>query len=238
MLAWGASPYACLGRAQGRRAAGATTYGSWEYNAMAFIPIPQCAQVQIYGQIDRQVTINDLYFSHGTPIDIPALQSLADAVMTWHTTDILPNLSDDWSLIKAVATDLTTNTSGQYTSVLGAGAGGTSGESNPNNVAATISFRTALRGRSYRGRNYIPGVPGSNVTLNTLDPGWMLAMTNGYGNLIFGGAAIPADWAWVVASRYTGGAPRVSGIVELVTNVLFVDDTVDSMRRRLPGRGR
>lgn len=211
---------------------------------MAFIPVPQCAQVQIVGQIDGQETINDLYFSHGSAITIVNLQALADAVDNWYWASILPELSNDFTYLRTIVTDLTTNTSGVAFQSANTGTGGVTGEANPNNVAACISFRTALRGRNWRGRNYIPGVPGSVVTLNTISPTFVTNVQAGYRLLKFGGTAIPGDWSWVVVSRFSGvdvnhkPIPRTSGVVELVTDALFVDSTVDSQRRRLPGRGR
>lgn len=211
---------------------------------MAFIPIPQCANVRIEGTIDGQSTVNDLYFSHGTTIDITALQALADAIDNWYWANVLPELSDDFTYLRTVVTDLTTNTSGVAFQSANTGTGGVTGEANPNNVAACISFRTALRGRNWRGRNYIPGVPGSVVTLNTIDGAFITNVQAAYRLLKFGGTAVPGDWSWVVASRYSGvdvngkPIPRTSGVVELVTDALFVDNTVDSQRRRLPGRGR
>ncbi len=211
---------------------------------MPFIPVPQCAQVQIQGVIDGQETINDLYFSHGTTIDITALQALADAVDNWYWASILPELSNDFTYVRTIVTDLTTNTSGVAFQSANTGPGGVTGESNPNNVAACISFRTALRGRNWRGRNFIPGIPGSVVTLNTIGNAFITNVQAGYRLLKFGGTTIPGDWSWVVVSRYSGvdvngkPIPRTSGVVELVTDALFVDPTVDSQRRRLPGRGK
>jgi hypothetical protein len=52
----------------------------------------------------------------------------------------------------------------------------------------------------------------------------------------------PAD-DWVVVSRFSGvdvngdPIPRAAGVVNIITAVLAVDNTVDSQRRRLPHRG-
>jgi len=73
---------------------------------------------------------------------------------------------------------------------------------------------------------------------------FMADMIAAYSQLLVGGAALPVGWEWVVVSRYSGTdvnddpVPRVTGIATLVSNVLFTNNTVDSQRRRLPGRGK
>src|SRR6185436_9153957 len=136
---------------------------------------------------------------------------------------------------RVVATDLTTATGPAIE--VGAGVpGGISGEANPNNVAACIKFSTAQRGRSARGRNYIPGVPGSVVTLNTMDTTWMQDVSNAY-NLLVGAGTFLAGWEWVIVSRVTAGAPRASGLAIPVISAGFVSSSVRSMRSREVGHG-
>jgi hypothetical protein len=43
---------------------------------------------------------------------------------------------------------------------------------------------------------------------------------------------------WSVVSTQHNKAPRTNAVVLPITNALCVDTTVDSQRRRLPGRGR
>lgn len=82
------------------------------------------------------------------------------------------------------------------------------------------------------------------VTLNTIDPTFLTNVAAAYRLLKIPTSTIPADWSWVVVSRFSGvdslgkPIPRSSGVVELVVDAIFVDNIVDSQRRRLPGRGR
>jgi hypothetical protein len=108
-------------------------------------------------------------------------------------------------------------------------------ESLPNNVALTVSFRTAARGRSARGRNYIAGLSDDQVLHNTVDASVASGLAAAYND-------IPArleglGYGWVVVSKKSGGVPRVAGLARPVTTAIVVDRTVDSQRRRLPGRG-
>jgi hypothetical protein len=205
---------------------------------MAFIPVLDTAQVQLYGRIDGQQTVNDLYFTNTTPgITLGELGDLADAIRAWYVSSMLTLLSSAFSLERVHARDLTD----QFSFAVDVNAGPSSGSSGgafvPNNVAPCISFRTGTAGRSGRGRNYIPGVPQPVVDGNTLTPGFIADAQAAYGSLLPGEGMVPAGWVWVVVSRYTGGAPRPAGIATPVLTALFTDNIVDSQRRRLPGRG-
>jgi hypothetical protein len=104
----------------------------------------------------------------------------------------------------------------------------------PANVAVVASWRTGHSGRSYRGRNYIGGIPINSYEGNTVDPDYVAGWIGAYTALI--SAAAAEDYTWVVGSAYHNNAPREAGIVTPITNVL-VDNRVDTQRRRLPKAG-
>lgn len=211
---------------------------------MAFIPVANVAAARLEGVVDGQQTINDLYFRQPGGIFFADIQSLAVNLDAWFTTAFANMLSNQWSTVAVHLRDLTTEAGlvADFSST--PTTGGVGAEPTPNNVAACISFRTGTAGRSYRGRNYIPAIPGTMVTTNTLDSDWMGDMAQAYGLLLEGGGALPGDWEWVVVSRYSGvdadgkPIPRVAGIATPVSTVLFTNAIVDSQRRRLPGRGK
>lgn len=202
---------------------------------MPFQPAPSIAGVTIQGKIDSQLTINDLYFFASGPITGATLFDLGGAVASWVTGSLAPLLSDDLSFFRVVCTDLGTATGPAVETPLTI-TGGVSGEANPNNVAACVSFRTEQRGRSARGRNFVPGIPGTLVTLNTLDSGFIQDLVDAYSALIGPGDFV-TGWQWVVLSRVTAGAPRTNGIGIPITNVLMVGNSVRSMRSREIGHG-
>jgi hypothetical protein len=112
----------------------------------------------------------------------------------------------------------------------------------PNNVTLTVSFRTANRGRSFRGRNYVVGLGETQVAGNTVAPSVITAFDGIYSQLL--ASPVAAIATWVVVSRFSGvdpvtkePIPRVTGIATPITSVTVVDNVVDSQRRRLPKRG-
>lgn len=204
---------------------------------MAFVPVPNVAMVEIRGSVDSQDVENTLYFEKAGTIVDGDLANIAGNTRTWVTDEWLQAVGSAWQGRELVVTDLTTATSGQVSVSLSGETGVIEEAIMPNNVTACVSFRTAFRGRSFRGRNYMPAIPISAVTgLNELTTGYMNNVANRYANLIAN--PILPSWSWVVVSRFTNNAPRTSGIGTPVVSVIFADNTVDSMRRRLPGRGR
>lgn len=112
----------------------------------------------------------------------------------------------------------------------------------PGNVTMSVSFRTALRGRSFRGRNYVAGLTedqvAGNIFISTLSASWKAAYE------AIAAAIASTGWTWVVVSRFSGvdavtkePIPRAAGVTTPVLSVIVVDDFVDSQRRRLAGRG-
>lgn len=202
---------------------------------MAFQPAPSIALVTCEGLVDAQQTINDLAFFSSGAITQATLQSLVNAVAVWFTDNLAPLLSDDWQALRVRGADLTTAT-GVIAEAAAVAAGGVGGEANPNNVAACVSFRTAQRGRSGRGRNFVPGIPGAAVTLNTIDSALISDLIAAY-TVLIGVGTFVAGWQWVVLSRQTGGALRANGIGIPITSVTMVGNSVRSMRSREIGHG-
>jgi|SRR5215212_1918281 len=205
-------------------------------NAMAFQAVPNVAQARLRGVVDGQLTINDLYFEvSGGGITVTNLTTLCSALSDWFANNMAPLLSEDWTAVDVQAFDLGSAT-GPSVIIGAATPGAIASEACPNNVAACISIRTAQRGRSGRGRNFIPGVPGNAVTLNTLSSPFMIAMIEAY-TLLVGPGSFEAGWQLVVVSRVTAGAPRAVGIAIPVVSVAFTSPYVRSMRSREVGHG-
>lgn len=206
---------------------------------MAFIPVPNVAQVNVRGTYLNEQVENTLYVRQNVGWTAESLSLMCGAIATWFQASMLPLLSTFYTFREAYAVDLTTVSSGTATaSPVSTATGGTAGDPLPGNVALCASFRTGSRGRSFRGRNYVCGLVEPNVTGNNIASTWANSVVNAYEQLL-----IPDEWLatiqeWVVVSRYANNQPRSSGIATRITDVLVVDTFVDSQRRRLPGRGR
>jgi hypothetical protein len=204
---------------------------------MAFVPVPNTALVEAIYQLDSQICENTLYFEFASGAPTGAdLADLVEAVNSAIRTSILPFLTTVTQLLRVVGTLLDVADAIQFTSVTSLpAAGGVASETMPNSSAACISFRTGLTGRSFRGRNYILGIPVGNVTQNTLNSDWTALMVTGWNSI--GSAAFDIGWNWVAVSRVSGGLDRAEGVTTPISAVLFTDNIIDTQRRRGPGRG-
>ena len=210
---------------------------------MPFVPVPNAALVEVRMLWDGQHVENTLWFEGSSPLDGGSLTALAEAVGNWWITFYRTNISSAVRLVEVFASAMDTNTSPTGTFVPSTPQVGTGGsEALPNNVSLTVSFRTAARGRSNRGRNYVVGLLDDQVNENTVDPLILADWIAAYSELI--GVATALDLTWVVASRFSGvdgdgdPIPRVTGVTTPITAVVIVDPIIDSQRRRLPGRGK
>jgi hypothetical protein len=202
---------------------------------MPFQPAPSILQTTLEGRMDNQLTINDLFWFSTGAITAVAVNSLLTNLGSWLDTTLSALLSRDLSFTRIRGVDLG-SAIGIAQEVAAPYTGGVDVEAAPNNVAACVSLRTAQRGRSGRGRNFVPGIPNSVITLNTLDPTFISDLVNAYANLIGPGGFTPG-WQLVVLSRVTAGAARPTGIGIPVTDALMVGNSVRSMRSREIGHG-
>lgn len=211
---------------------------------MPFVPVPNTCLVEMRMTYDLQQVENTLYFEFPGGIVTGAMQNLANDMEGWWNDSYAPLVVSGVQLREVVVTDLTSSSSAQVTNVpasVSTGAVLTPGL--PSNVTLTVSFRTSLRGRSFRGRNYVVGIPSTDLTPpNTIEGPVVQSWIDAYQGI--SDALTVADALWVVVSRFSGvtGAgvpiPRTLGVTTPITNVVVVDQTVDSQRRRLPGRGK
>jgi len=211
---------------------------------MPFVPAATVCGVQLEGVVDSCQTINDLYFSLPGGFILSDIQSLATNLSDWFSLEFASHLSRDWSTVAVHARGLNVPNGFVVDVSPTPTIGGADIEAAPNNVALCISFRTGVAGRSFRGRNYVPGIPNDQILLNTFDPGWLADVKGGYDLLLPGGGALPGGWVWGVLSRFSGvdvngdPIPRAAGVFTPIVNTLFSDSKADSQRNRLPGRGK
>lgn len=203
---------------------------------MAFTAFPGTCQVELTMTWAGQRVQNVLHYHKLVTFDATTLTGIANAAVTKWNTYIKPRVNVTCSLVEVKATDISTQTGPVAYATTGLPIIGTvAGASLPNNATVAVTKRTAKRGRSYRGRIYHPGLSISDVTGNVVSPGVVTALIAAWTNfLILNDGATNANL--VVASRFQSGVQLVTGEVNDVTG-FTVESTVDSQRRRLPGRG-
>lgn len=203
---------------------------------LPFIPFLNCAEVVVEGQAAGQAAFITLGARFGGAIVGTALQDLADAVAGWVTTNLLPNLHAGLTINQIKATDLTTQFSPVVFSTVGLPASGSVGGAALTNQNAFVeSFATLSRGRSNRGRVYVPGIPpGSLASTTTYSALFVAAMNTVF--LALPTALSGVGWTHVILSRQENGIRRTIGQATVVTAYLGRVG-VGTQRRRVIGHG-
>ena len=211
---------------------------------MAFVPVPNVVQVDTIFLLDGQRVENTSYWFQETGWDLSQIDAWLTDMNTVIQTSLLPFLTSSIQLIELVARLLDTASSIGLSYVPDPiPSGSVAAEALPNNDTYTISFKTGLTGRSFRGRNYVPGLTIDSVVSNNITSAFRTALLAYYNALKAQASA--SGITMVVVSRYSGvnpitrkPIPRVEGVSTPITTFTTFDTVVDSQRRRLPGRGR
>lgn len=204
---------------------------------MGFVPFENTIKLEPVFNWNGQTVENVHYFIVDETPSVDTATDLANAYITWYASNLMAWQPATCQLMKVKATIMETESSpGVEIVPSGTYDGNNVSPGLPNNVTAAVRWVTALRGRSYRGRSFHIGLCESQVddsyltsiTTNGLKEAYdeLISLTVDVGPAILG-----------VASRVHNGQERSQGVITPVINCV-VENTVDSQRRRLPGRGR
>jgi hypothetical protein len=203
---------------------------------MDFIPCDKVVQVELLYRWDSQ-TVETVLHYQAPNIPTPTnFTDLAVFIKNWYNTSMKALQHSTISLVEIKMTDLTTDISPVVDYTTGLPLAGTIGaDSMPNSVALAITKRTALRGRSYRGRIYHPGLAESQCAGNQVLSASVTSLMAAY-ELIRVATVGSASWPMVVLSRQHNNVRLAAGVATTVI-ALSTDGFIDAQRRRLPGRG-
>lgn len=205
---------------------------------MASLPVPNTMKVEIFYTLDGQRLENTLHFLNTGTFSGGEIEGLGSTLLTWVTTDLMPNLSDQLSFRFLQLTDLRTLDGGVVPVVPEAPVpGGTGGNPVPNNCALCVAFSTGGRGRASRGRNYVPGIVETEVDKSIVSEARANAILSSYLNLVDLMPLESQPWVWVLVSRQLGGVQRNPPVTTQIVSAYLSDTVIDSQRRRLPRRG-
>lgn len=203
---------------------------------MPFIPTTNAVKVIMKYNWANQVVVQDLWFTFTSAPTATNRSNLATAMHTWWTSQIKPYLCDNFGLTEIAVVDMQSQ-NGPVTllTLTSPEVGGDAGDSVPLNAAMCISLRTASRGRNFRGRNYMGGMPLSSVpTPGTFTTTLVSNIITAFSWLMT--TSNTASGLWSIVSWYLNKTLRSSGLATPISAVT-ADTLIDSQRRRLIGRG-
>lgn len=192
------------------------------------------ARVEMVMRQDGQI-VENVWYCGGADDTIITLNTIGDLMMVQWRQFVMPHVSELVDLLftrttylgvangNTVESPAPPDSNGQETS-----------PALPNHVTACVKLVTGLGGRSRRGRKYHIGLCESQVTMNNLVPAFKSTLENAYQEWVYD--AIAGPHPIVICSFIVNGVPRPFAQVTPVINALL-DPVIDSMRRRLPGRG-
>src|SRR5512144_3154316 len=126
---------------------------------MAFVPFPGCAKVELVYSCEGSTFENVLNYQVGPTVEVAELNQLAALMAGIWGQHFRPISGDALELIKVKATSLETESAPGIEYVTGLPLSGQSvTDMLPSNIAVGVIFTTDLRGRSFRGRIYMPGL--------------------------------------------------------------------------------
>jgi hypothetical protein len=208
---------------------------------MPFVPVPNTAKVALLFTQFGQKLVSTLWFEKASAWSSADLTTLATAVNSWAVANLLAHMNNSVSYNGCEAVDMSAPGSfGAFVpetpAVVGAGAD----TPLPSNVTAAVKFLTGLTGRSHRGRNFWVGLGSTSISGDTLVTTAQTSILGAYNAL--GSYLVGLATSHVVASLYSGidslgkPIPRTTGVTTPVVSYAM-DTALDSMRRRLIGRG-
>lgn len=191
---------------------------------------PNVAKVAMVFNHDTRTFVNTYHVSKGAPWSLPELQQLTAAFVDWWNTTGKLGVSAQTALRQVQARRLDPNLPLAHDDdVTPPIPGSQGGAPLPGNVTVTQSWRTGLAGRKYRGRAYVPGLTEPQVA----DDDRVVSATV----VQLAAAALQLILDMVASSWSLAIFHKIDNTFTNVTSSI-VENLVDSMRRRLPGRGR
>lgn len=202
---------------------------------MPFIPVPNAAEAVIHGLATTKPVAHVLGFAHAGPYSQADLDALSAFVDTLVGTSYLPVVSSAVNYVETHVRGLSAIIDLESINNTHTGPGTAAGIPAANNVSAVITLRTGHTGRSARGRFYAWPTSSSNIANpEAFVPAYTAFVKTFLEDVRTGAGA--AGWTFVVISRRTMGAPRLSGIVTPITFCEARNSLIDSQRNRLaPG---
>jgi len=200
-----------------------------------FIPAPTACRVLMQHQQEGQRVENVYHCVKDDGFTTADLVTCASVFKSWEdsTMQVLRANNSYLDTIVATALDAETSPAIVYTTGLPiVGEAGT--DYSPMNVTVAVRWNTALRGRSFRGRTYHIGLCRSQYQQSKLTTGMQSGLVAAYDQLL--ADLIAEGMVLVVASYRHAKAWRTEALLTTILNC-SVEITLDSQRRRLPGRG-
>jgi len=200
---------------------------------MAFVPVPGGIRAVINYTFFGESVSNVLNFEDLSSPGSPRVALASGELLVSWVANIMPLLSLDIVLNSVQSYDLNSATAPVALSSSSPGTtGGVAVEAEYVFASARIKMTTGLRGPSFRGRIFVPGVPVSEVGNGLLGSNFRSDLNTAFGQVRADMSA--QDFQLSVLSTVSGGVPRPTGVLTPVT-VTGVPEVPSALNRRQQG---
>jgi len=204
---------------------------------MPFQPAPGVAKIAMNYSWANEQCISTFHVKTDAAWSAEFVENLANVCVQWFQLIGRDVMSEQVTLISVQVRDLSTEFAAYFEAFPVVDNVGTlTSPSLPMNVALAVKWTTGLTGRSTRGRTFHPGLTEADAVNGTIVEASRLAIVAAYRALFEGINAEDSDWHMSVLSRVQDGVPLAEAIAYEILD-LGADTLLDSMRKRLVGRG-
>lgn len=201
-----------------------------------FVAFANGAQAHLRFVFGGQALENRFWFlNRQPPTTLLQLQALADGVVAWHTSQLMPYLGNDLELVGALAEAWDSSPPPLQALSTTSVFGGAAVKSCSANVAVKVTLKGSSAQTFPNNRSFVPGIPIDQVTENSYSAEIQDAIFEAYVALIdlaSGFGVFPA-WRWVIASSIVAGGLRSHLAIARMDFVRFSSRIVNQRRRRI-----
>lgn len=198
-----------------------------------FVPLEHGVQAELVYRLDGKIMSNRLWFVvvAGDPTT-GDLTAIGAGLASWAAADLMPWLSQDIRLLEIRVYDATVAYPGpQVITFVGADGGAAEGSYSAS-IAIKIEFQTFTPPALWLNWNFIPGIPLSAVTLNTIDSTFASHIEDAYTNLLDVFSLFV--YRWEATRAVIDGVPLTTRDHFRVDHPRIRRTTVSQRRTRLP----
>lgn len=200
-----------------------------EYN------VPGLMRLEAHFLQNGQHVMNTHWFKSNLNETSPVqMELVANTYKNWWTSAYKPYVSSDVTLYEIIVKELAPN--GQAILITDGlpVAGQRNNPALPNSVTLAVHWGTGRVGRSTHGRTYVIGLTEDMVDKNTCTEAAGIQAQYDALRTTFDNVSVNVEFS--IVSFVSNNAWRTEPLVTPITGVA-VESTIDSQRRRLPGRG-
>lgn len=201
---------------------------------MPFQRVPDSVEIIVNGTMAGQRIVNT-YFGQMASYSLADIEALAAAVDAWAGGLFLTLMPSNYTYNNTTVRGLNAAIDIETTNADSTGAGSFGSECPANNIALSVKRASAFTGRGARGRVYLP-VPESAInadnTVTTAFGDAAVTILDALDTAISAQGFLP-----IIVHRVEAGASLPVAVVFTLVEWVVVNYVLDSMRRRLPGRG-